>query len=1202
MIQRLFFACLPVSLTILAAAAPPARAGDTCIPPAVPAALAACSGITRGPPPAKHTPTVAPPVAPPKKSPDAAPAKPDPRVGALEIRRGLASVRSTELLVVEIQGLETLFGATSARSPDRAGILRRLADGYVELETSSFRKKLESRMSADEARRKDPGKVAALLAEAAKAEKMEAAARQNAIRYYAQLKSQHPGFCQSPGGGTSAAKPSGCVDEILYNLAYEHEQAGDLDQARKDYLELIQTSPASKYVPNAYLAFGELFFQEAQGDPSKWALAEQSYKEVTKYPAPDNKALGYARYKLAYVYWNKGDLALAMSEMKKTIELGVQFPRLPNADQLAVSARRDIVPLYALAGDPKKAYDLFHPLSGDGTSDNTRTFRMMGELGQGYLDVGRYHDAIDLYQDLLRRDRGPKSCGYQAHVTEATLAWKTGDKAASKAELDRQLQVEQAFRAEAYPDDAKLACANATAALVTETAMFWHLEAAGGVGSGGVRGTASPQTMTFADDLYQKVIKQFSAAQFARFEFPRIVKEDWPTLLKVKSARADLLYFQKEWARCGAAFDEVVAEDPHGPLAAESAYASALCNQNAYLAAHAGRSDRVGGAAASSVAPRELGAGEKAMLASFDRYLCVATPDPANRAAYDTYVEIEYARARTYFEAHRWPEAAAGFRAVALTRSDHESAIFAAQLYLEALNVMGSHGTPGCFDDMSRDLPALVDAFCAGAKGKTNAEQCGMLARIQRDVDWKKADGIVEAIGKTPADDQAKRWEEAANGYLRVWQSYGKDACEAKQPACERMDQVLFNAARAFQAARLLAKAIAVRKLLIDPRYNLDRTATARKTVYDIGANYQAIAVYDEAASWYERFAHDSPADDRAPVALEDAIVLRLGLGQEDLAVRDADAFDRDQRGKHAATAAQIAFAIGAHHVEQEDYAQAKRRLGNAMAEIDRSAAVDVQIQAHAMLGRALWKMGGETGAAAEYAKVRALFRDPAAVTARLASAEADEASRTRRLGKLLTAVGEAIYFSAEQKRKVADRLQFPVYKGSGRREDVLAHIHTRVAEWVKKKHPAIEEAEKEYRRVLDIQPSPPPRWVIASGARVGQMWGKFVAEFRAAPIPREWMQTGPSPYGDLTWEEIRLAYVGGIDDASEPFRQRAKGAYEACLSYSSRYQYFDEHSRSCELWLSRNYATEHHAVDELRGTPSYIGMRIEGQPVMLAP
>ena len=600
-----------------------------------------------------------------------------------------------------------------------------------------------------------------------------------------------------------------------------------------------------------------------------------------------------------------------------------------------------------------------------------------------------------------------------------------------------------------------------------------------------------------------------------------MVKEDWPTLLKVKAARAELLYAQKEWARCGPAFDAVVDEEPRGPLAAESAYTSALCYQQASVAARAARPERFKlDAAASAVAPRELSAGEKAMLASFNRFLCVAQPDPADRAAYDSYVEVELARARTYLDAHRWAEAAAAFRPVALGRSDHELGVAAAELYLETLNVMGSHGTPACLGDMERDVPTLVATYCAGGKGKASAEQCAGLVRVQRDLAWNKAGIDTAALKGDTSPARAREWEAIAETYLRIWTTYGKEACEGRQQGCERMDEVLTNAARAFQAARLLAKAIAVRKVLLDPRENLAGTALARKAAHDLGENYQAVAVYDEAASWFERFAHDSPTLDEAPQALQDAIVLRLGTGQEDQALRDADLFERTYRAGHPALTAQIAFAMGAHYTEHDDFVQARRRLQAAMGDIDRSATLDVQIQAHALLGRVLWKTGGETGARAEYARVRSLYKDPAAVAAKLGALGGDEGQGARRLAKVLTAVGEAIFFSATEKQKVADALAFPEYRGSGRREDVEAHIKTKVLAWMEKKRPAIEEAEREYRKVVELQPAPPPRWVIASGERVGHMWGRFVAEFRAAPVPKEWRQSGKSPYGDLTWEE----------------------------------------------------------------------------------
>ena len=49
----------------------------------------------------------------------------------------------------------------------------------------------------------------------------------------------------------------------------------------------------------------------------------------------------------------------------------------------------------------------------------------------------------------------------------------------------------------------------------------------------------------------------------------------------------------------------------------------------------------------------------------------------------------------------------------------------------------------------------------------------------------------------------------------------------------------------------------------------------------------------------------------------------------------------------------------------------------------------------------------------------------------------------------------------------------------------------------------AIEKLEDEYKKIVDLQPAPPPRWVIAAGSRVGRMWGKFVDEFRARPSRR---------------------------------------------------------------------------------------------------
>jgi len=1210
-----------VALAASAVSLSSASAADVCIGAPAKAALSECPGGTlksSGSKKPEMTFKTAPQGVGLKKRDTNKPTNPSESMNSAQRdeRAAKASKKSRQLLVTEIQGLESLFASTKKNSPDRPKLGRRLAEGYVELEAAAFREKTTAEVNRDAAKKKAPNTVAGFQTQVATADKILVAARKNAIKYYGLLKDQYPKWCQFPNA--DASKASGCTDEVLYYLAYEYEQAKDYDNARKVYFELIDKWKQSKYIPNAYLAFGELFFQEAQGDPSKWALAEQSYQEVIKYPPPDNKVYGYAHYKLGYVYWNQGDHPKAISEYKQTIDYGVKFAQLPNAKGLADSARKDIIPVYALAGDPKKAYTFFRPLSGDNGSENEKTFKMMYDLGLNYLDTGHYAEGIALFQDLMSRDKGPKFCLYQSHITEATLAMKSNDKDFIMKELKNSLGAHTSFQTGSYSGEDKLKCANVTAGLLTETAMAWHLEA---VGSGGVRGTNDAKTMKLSAEIYDIVVKNFTQAQFSQFQFPRILKEDWPNIFKIKYAMADLLYYQKDWERCGPAFDSVVADDPKGPQAAEAAFAAVLCYQNIYTEKHKDGSDKKGSgnlpsdakggtAKPSTVAdkakfkPKDFTDSQKGMITAFNRYVCYIQPGAGDKDAQTQYAEVKYARARTYFETQHWEEAALAFRDVALNNSDKEVGIYAAQLYLESLNVIGTHSEPArpsCYDDMATDVPQFIKLYCEGGKAKENEEQCATLFKIQRDIERLRAEKLVEAADKG-GPDAITQYTKAAAQYMELWEKYGKEPCEAgKKDSCARNDEILYNAARSYQAARLLAKAIAVRKILIDPKFNMNTTEPAKKAMFEIGGNYQAIAVYDEAARWYERAAEENPKMEQAPQALQDATVLRLGLGQEDQAIKNADLFNRNYGSKKTAESAQINFAIAAHYAEKEDWPNARKRLSGSIGQIDRNATLDIQIQAHAMYGLVNAKTGSQAQAKQEYDKVRGYWKNPSEVVNKLnAIAPSEPAAQQRRLGKSLTAVGEALFFFAEEKRAAAEKITFPEYKGSGQRDEVLAFVKGKVADWVQKKRPAIKDAEAEFVKIVDLQPVPPPKWVIAAGARVGQMYSKFVAEFRAAPVPKEWKGPGMVPGTDVSYAELLTTYYNSLDEASEPIKQQAKAAYKTCLGLSVKHQYFDEYSRTCEEWLSKNYPAEYHLIDEFRGSPNRVGSGLSDRPLLL--
>ena len=1121
-----------------------------------------------------HTVAPAAKAAPPKTTPA--------KFDGLDDRTIRLQARQRVLLTVEVQRVESLFSTSRRNAPDRMQLARRLADGYVELESAAFRDKVEAEAKRD-------------AATTGEMDRIMKGARKRAIELYTLVARDYP---------TAAS-----LDEVLYYLAYEYEQAGDAKNARATYYELIQKAPTSKYIPNAYLAFGELFFTEAQGDPAKWDLAAQAYAEVIKYPAPGNKAYGYAWYKLAYVHVNKGEHDHALNAFKKTIELGVTFPTLPGAAKLAESARRDVIPVYAQKGDPEKAYAFLRNLSGDPPGSNDKTFRMLDDLATNYIDTGHYPEGITVYKDLMVRNRGAHVCEYQAHITDATMAMKSGNKDAIRGELENQLRVAAAFKASGNDQASKQVCANRTAALVTETALAWHLEA---IGTPEQRGTGDAKTMTLSAGLYQRAVDSWSKQEMASFQFPRIVKEDWPTLFTIKYAMADLLYFQKDWAKCGPAFDGVVTEDPNGPEAAKASYAAGLCYQNVYEEKHQGDLGRrsagnLPGRAretrdtpetvAARLQPKTMIAEQTAMVKAFDRYICTIKPKANDAAGLEQLIEVKYARARTYFEAQHWEEAAAAFREIALAYPDNAGGIYASQLYLESANVLYKHfGKTTCEDDMATDVPKLVASYCTGDRTTKNQDACTTLRVVQVDLLRLKAERLVAKADQESGKDAIDDYERGGQAYLELFRKYCQDPVAAGQPPqAEKCDEIAYNASTAYQHGRFVAKSISVRRALLafDDRTHMN-SPWARRATYEIGGNYQAIAVYDQAAEWYEKYARGNPRAENADVALADAVLLRLGLGQETEAIADARDFAKSYGATKAAQSAAIAFAIGAHHAEKEDWEKARSALAGSMTIIDR-APLDLQLQAHAVLGRALSRLNNAKQARVEHAKVRTLWSDPAAGEAKIRAAypNDDDAQRDRRLGKALGAVGEAFFFAAEERRLAeVETLKFPEYKGPGDKASVKAHIDTRVKDWYLKKMAAIQKVEPEYAKILDLKPIAPPKWVIAAGSRSGLMWGDFVDDFRRAPIPKSWKGT-----------EIEQVYTTNIDMASEPYKvQHARPALKKCLDLSTKHQYFDAFSRSCEVWLAKNYKAEYHVVDELRGAPTMpnSGLDEKAPPVLV--
>jgi tetratricopeptide (TPR) repeat protein len=598
------------------------------------------------------------------------------------------------------------------------------------------------------------------------------------------------------------------------------------------------------------------------------------------------------------------------------------------------------------------------------------------------------------------------------------------------------------------------------------------------------------------------------------------------------------------------------------------------------------------------LAPRPLDAAETALAGAYQRFACDDKPSAGDTAARDQHMEVAYRRGRLYFDANHFQEAAAVFREIATSGAEAPLGVYAMQLYLESIRLLGAQGRDRCAGDMIRDVPEFIGLYCKGGREKKNAEACALLDRLERDIARLAAENDVRAAAQLPREQGMDRFRSGGDRYMEVWHRWGQGPCAAKEPGCARMEEVLYNAARAYQAARDFPKALAARRILIDPKYHLESTELAKRTLYEIGGTFQALVEWEQAATWYERYAATVPTNEKAPEALQDAVVLRLALGQDEAAILDAERFVKTYGAKRSAQAARIAFAIAHHHVERGAWEDARRRFAAAMPLVENAATEDptLPIVAHAGFAQAYLRLGKSKDAAAEYGLVVARFRASAPARRAMVNHFGYDDYDLQRLAKALTAMGEAIVFFADERRRAAEAIRLPVYAGSGRRKDIAEFVATKLAPAMVARGKAVEDAEKAYLQVLELEPMPPPKWVVVAAARVARMRGLFAAELRALPAPKSWNQHGESPWA-TRWEDIRASWRDVLIDASEPEYRVARAAYRRCVELSVKFQSFDDEVLRCAAWLERNFPAERARLDELAPRAKHLASGISERP-----
>ena len=86
------------------------------------------------------------------------------------------------------------------------------------------------------------------------------------------------------------------------------------------YERLVKKYPKSKYMPDAWLAFGEYYFNNSKGKRPDLEKALEAYKRAAEFP--ESQVYAYALYKQGWCYFNLADYQAAKDKFKTVVLYG----------------------------------------------------------------------------------------------------------------------------------------------------------------------------------------------------------------------------------------------------------------------------------------------------------------------------------------------------------------------------------------------------------------------------------------------------------------------------------------------------------------------------------------------------------------------------------------------------------------------------------------------------------------------------------------------------------------------------------------------------------------------------------------------------------------------------------------------------------------------------------------------------------------
>jgi len=721
-------------------------------------------------------------------------------------------------------------------------------------------------------------------------------------------------------------------DQAHYYLGQSYLQLAKKDQAVNTFKKLVERYPKSQFIPDAYLGLGEFFFENKKVDDAiEW------YGKATQPQYKMTKNWGYARYKLAWAYENKGDYRGAVNLFKEVVQYSIDAEKNGTKLEYKEQALKDLVTAYAEVGNVDEAEGYFHSISGG--QDYYRKFLEL--FGAQLFAQGRDDESIAVYRKLVALDPMSSSAlTYEGEILKAHM--RKADRPAVLAQLQRIVAMVKPDSPWVQHNQGEMEKIQSERDALESSVAKYARE----VFEEGRKLSGDQQLKDFqqAEQFCDYYLQTFpNVANGNSYRLRMMIAE-----VQYKSALSSAAPKDPKWVvgKLTAAQDNYLkVAEQDAPKGTENF--RALAAEDAIFAADeifkrvppSKRPDPT------DHTPRDIPDLEKnVVLRPVDAYIKYVPKGPK-------IIPVRYRGAYLAYEFNQFDDAVKRFQDVIDGAPGTEQGRLAADLIL---NIFETKNDPASVNAYAKKFLKIQALASQHYTDKEDNQQKDYHRELQSVIE-RSSMKMVQAL------EQQQKFADAAVAYLQFTKDY---------PTSNLAETAYYNASVAFEKGEKVDEAIKVREEFIKKYPNSDHTPDV---ILYLGDNYRKTTDFSHASDYYELLAEKHPKFKSSCDALYNAGFFRENLGETQKAIGDYRAYMK-QCADHADTH-EVLFTIAELYEKKKDVPNATKTYDEYIKTFGAKKSPDNFLDAKARIATMTYDAGKKKDAYMKYADITTSYK-----------------------------------------------------------------------------------------------------------------------------------------------------------------------------------------------------------------------------------